>query len=239
MQHVYSLPEVRDHLLHLTAQDVNQHSRPDCGREGFDYWQVLVLAAVRLGCNYNYDQLQDVAEEHRALRQMMGIGDWDEDTSFNWRRIHDNVCLLQPATIDALSQALVAEGHRMEPEAAKKVRGDSFVAETNIHWPTESSLIRDGLRKILALGLTLAAAIGRRGWRQHAHLLTKANRLARDIDRLAAKKGPHYEQRLKPKYRELLKLSGKLTQRARKLAAESHGDTRGIAHVSPVDGAGA
>ena len=224
LQHVYSRPEVRDHLLHLIAQDVNHHSRPDCGREGFDYWQVLVLAAVRLGCNYNYDQLQDVAEEHRALRQMMGIGDWDEDTSFNWRRIHDNVCLLQPATIDALSQALVAEGHRMEPEAAKKVRGDSFVAETNIHWPTESSLIRDGLRKILALGLTLAAAIGRRGWRQHAHLLTKANRLARDIDRLAAKKGPHYEQRLKPKYRELLKLSGKLTQRARKLAAESHGD---------------
>ena len=226
LQHVYSRPEVRDHLLHLIAQDVNQHSRPDCGRKGFDYWQVLVLVAVRLGCNYNYDQLQDLAEEHRALRQMMGIGDWDEDTSFNWRRIHDNVCLLQPATIDALSQALVAEGHRMEPEAAKKVRGDSFVAETNIHWPTESSLIRDGLRKILALGLTLAAAIGQRGWRQHAHLLTKANRLARDIDRLAAKKGPHYEQRLKPKYRELLKLSGKLTQRARKLAAaaESHGD---------------
>jgi len=113
----------------------------------------------------------------------------------------------------------------VEPEAAKKVRGDSFVAETNIHWPTESSLIRDGLRKMLAFGLTLAAAIGQRGWRQHAHWLTKANRLARDIDRIAAKKGPNYEQRLKPKYRELLKLSGNLTQRTRKLvaAAESHG----------------
>jgi transposase, IS5 family len=225
LQHVYSRPEVRDHLLHLIARDVNQHSRPDCGREGFAYWQVLVLAAVRLGCNYDYDQLQDLAEQHRALRQMMGIGDWDEDTSFNWRRIHDNVCLLLPATIDALSQALVAEGHRVEPEAAKQVRGDSFVAETNIHWPTESSLIRDGLRKILPLGLTLAAALGQRGWRQHAHLLTKVNRLVRDIDRIAAKKGPHYEQRLKPKYRALLKLSGKLTQRAWQLAAaaESHG----------------
>jgi hypothetical protein len=39
--------------LHLIARDVNQHSRPDCGREGLDYWQVLVLAAVRLGCNYD------------------------------------------------------------------------------------------------------------------------------------------------------------------------------------------
>ena len=225
LQQIYSRYEVRDHVLQLIARDVNQDSRSDCGREGFDYWQVLVLAAARLGCNYNYDELQDLAEQHRALRQMMGIGDWDEDTSFNWRRIQDNVCLLQPETIDALSQAIVAEGHRLEPEAVKKVRGDSFVAETNIHWPTESSLIRDGLRKILALGLTLAAATGQRGWRQRAHLLAKANRLARDIDRIAAKKGPHYEQRLKPQYRALLKLSGKLTQRARKLvaAAESHG----------------
>lgn len=225
LQHIYSQPEMRDAILDLVAEDVNQDSRDDVGREGMDYWQILVLAAVRLGCNLDYDKLQDLAEQHRNLRQMMGIGDWDEDTSFNWRRIQDNVCLLQPATIDAIGQALVAEGHRVEPEAAKKVRGDSFVAETNIHWPTESSLIRDGLRKILAFGLTLAAAIGQRGWRQHAHWLTKANRLARDIDRIAAKKGPNYEQRLKPKYRELLEFSGKLTQRTRKLvaAAESHG----------------
>jgi hypothetical protein len=32
LQHVYSLPEVRDHLLHLTAQDVNQHSQPAATR---------------------------------------------------------------------------------------------------------------------------------------------------------------------------------------------------------------
>lgn len=83
LQHVYSRSEVRDHVLQLIARDVNQDSRSDCGREGFDYWQVLVLAAARLGCNYNYDELQDLAEQHRALRQMMGIGDWDEDTSFN------------------------------------------------------------------------------------------------------------------------------------------------------------
>ena len=42
-----------------------------------DYWQVVVLAAVRLGCNLNFDKLQDLAEQHRALRQIMGIGDWD------------------------------------------------------------------------------------------------------------------------------------------------------------------
>jgi hypothetical protein len=30
------------------------------------------LAAARLGCNLDYDKLQDLAESHRSLRQIMG-----------------------------------------------------------------------------------------------------------------------------------------------------------------------
>jgi len=28
-----------------------------------DYWQILVLSAVRLGCDFDYDALQDLAEK--------------------------------------------------------------------------------------------------------------------------------------------------------------------------------
>ena len=76
LQHIYSQPELRDEILHLVGQGVNPDSRVDWGREGMDYWQILVLAGVRLGCNLNYDKLQDLAEQHRALRHIMGIGDW-------------------------------------------------------------------------------------------------------------------------------------------------------------------
>lgn len=225
LRHIYSCPEVRDRILDLIGQDVNQDSRADCGRAGLDYWQVLVLAAVRLGCNLDYDQLQDLAEEHRKLRQIMGIGEWDDKTSFDWQRIRDNVCLLRPSTIDAISQAIVAEGHRLDPDAAKKTRGDSFVVETNIHWPNESTLIRDGVRKIITICVAICAGLDLDGWRQHSHLLAKVKRLAREIDRIASKKGPNYQERLKPKYRALLKLSGKIVRRARKLleTAESRG----------------
>ena len=75
LQHIYSTPSVRDPILRLIVEDVNRYSRRDVGREGFDDWQVLVLAAVRLGCNLDYDKLQDLAEQHRALRHIMGIGD--------------------------------------------------------------------------------------------------------------------------------------------------------------------
>ena len=133
LQHIYSKPELRDAILDLVAQDVNANSRHDRGREGMHYWQILVLAAVREGCNLDYDKLQDLAEQHRALRHIMGIGDWDEDTDFSSRRIRDNVCLIRPETIEQISHMIVSAGHELDPQAAKKTRADSFVVETNIH----------------------------------------------------------------------------------------------------------
>lgn len=220
LQHIYSQPELRDAILDLIAQDVNGNSRDDRGREGMDYWQILVLAAVRTGCKLDYDKLQDLAEQHRALRHIMGIGDWDEDTSFNWRRIHDNVCLLQPETIEEISHLIVGTGHELAPEAAKKTRADSFVVETNIHYPSESSLMVDGVRVILQLCVLFAAQFALPGWRQHEHLLKKVKKIARNIARISSRKGPRYKRRLKKQYRELLKRTRKLLRRARRLCQE-------------------
>ena len=226
LQQIYSRPQLRTDILALIAQDVNQSARNDLGREGMNYWQILVLAAVRLGCNLDYDKLQDLAEQHRALRHIMGIGDWNEANDFNWRRIRDNVCLLKPETIEKISHAVVAEGHRLEPDAAKRVRGDSFVVETNVHWPSESSLIRDGIQKIVKLCVWIDAVTNLGGWRQATHLFNKIKMLARNIDRIASRKGPGYESRLKRDYENLLKLSGKITDRARQLLAAAEASQR-------------
>ena len=51
LQHIYSCPQLRDACLKLVGQDVNGNSRDDCGREGLDYWEILVLGSARLGCN--------------------------------------------------------------------------------------------------------------------------------------------------------------------------------------------
>jgi len=218
LQHVYRRPEVRNPILRAIARDVNGKSKAHRGRPGLDYWEILVLAAARLGCGYNYDQLQDLAENHRALRQVMGIGDWSEEKKdnrrFDWRRIRDNLTLLRPETIEQINQVIIREGHRLEPQAAETVRGDSFVAATNIHFPTDNSLIRDGLRKVLGLAATLAQRFGSDGWRQHKHLYRKAKRLSRKIERIAARKGNDYPQRLKKPYRELLDLADMVCARA-------------------------
>jgi hypothetical protein len=124
---------------------------------------------------------------------------------------------LKPATIQAISDLIVGEGHRLVPEAAEQTRADSFVMETNIHYPTESTLIRDGARKIIELCVSLSEAIGLEGWRQHAHLWKQVKRASRAIERIAAKKGPNYQKRLQAAYRKLLKQSGRIVRRAREL----------------------
>jgi hypothetical protein len=219
LQHIYAQPKLRDDILRAIARDVNRHSSHKLGRQGLDYWSILVLAAVRLGCNLDYDRLQDLAEQHHALRQMMGIGNWDEQARFDWRRIRDNITLIRPETIERINHLIVAEGHQRVPHAARTARADSFVVETDIHYPTESSLIRDGLRKILQCGAAIADLLDMDGWRQHKHLYRKAKALSRQIDRVAARKGAGYHQRLYSLYRQLLALAETLLVRAEELRA--------------------
>jgi len=51
LQHPFKQQKLKKELLQLIADDVNRDSRVDTGRKGFEYWQILVLATIRLGCN--------------------------------------------------------------------------------------------------------------------------------------------------------------------------------------------
>ena len=42
------------------------------GRPGMDLWKILVLGTLRLNCNWDYDKLHDIANNHLILRQMLG-----------------------------------------------------------------------------------------------------------------------------------------------------------------------
>jgi hypothetical protein len=208
------------------AEDINEDSRRDVGRPGLDDWQIVVLAAVRLGCNYDYDKLQDQSENHRALRTMLGVGQWDDDTSFSARRIRDTLCQLQPATIAEINHAIVSEGQKLAGEAAESVRADSFVVETNIHYPTESSLIGDGMRKIIPLCVDLAAEIKESGWRQSKHLLKRVKADVRTIAQISGSKSPKVKEGLPSAYARLLDRVAMILERAKIL--QKQGEAEGF-----------
>src|SRR3954463_4483448 len=217
LQHIYGRPELRDQLLDAVAQDVNAITRADQGRRGMDYWPILVLSAVRLGCNFDYDRLQNLAEEHRSLRRIMGIDGWCDDQTFDWRCLRDNITLLSPDTIERLNHRIVAEGHRLIPDASHTVRCDSFVVAADIHYPTDSGLIGDGLRTIIRTSQRLAGLLGQAGWRQHSHLRRVVKTHLRTINRIAAGKGRDFRKRLQAASRELLDVADRIIARASEL----------------------
>ena len=91
LQYLYTNAKLRTKAVQLVASELNEDSRRDIGRPGMDDWHVVVLAAVRLGCNFDYDKLQDQVENHRSLREIMGIGDWQATDGFTYRRIRDTL----------------------------------------------------------------------------------------------------------------------------------------------------
>lgn len=217
LQHIFTQPKLRTKLCRLVAGDLNHESSRDVGRPGFDDWQAIVLAVVRHGCNLDYDKLQNLAEEHRSLRQLMQIGDWDEPTSFDWRRIQATLTQIKPQTIQSINQAVVAYGQDLHGDAREKVRADSFVIETNIHYPTESSLIYDGLRKTVALCVRLATDIDQPGWRQAEHLIKQVKKVVRNISRIAASKSPKAKEAMPAAYANLLQRANLILERSKTL----------------------
>ena len=216
LKYIHNRSTLREKILDLIAQDVNGKTNRNRGRPGMDYWQIMVLSAVRLGCDLDYDKLQDLAEQHQALRGIMGIGDWTLK-QFDWRRINENLLHVKSETMREISQLVGLAGHQLLPEAAKAVRGDSFVVETNIHYPTESSLIGDGLRKILKLAPELAELLNAKGWRQHKYLQKKCKKALRKINKITASKGKGYQAKLKGAYKSLLQMAKNILKKAEEL----------------------
>lgn len=231
LKHLYTNQALRQKLVKLVAEDLNEDTRRDVGRPGFDDWQVVVLAAVRLGCNYDYDKLQDQCENHRVLQTLLGVGTWDDQLSFGARRIRDTLCQLRPQTLAAINHAIVSYGQELQDEAANSVRVDSFVVETNIHYPTESSLIGDGMRKVIPLCVKLADEIGAAGWRQSDHLLKRIKEHVRQIARICASKSPKAQALQSPAYGRLLTRAATILDRAEALVQQAQAAESSLAAV--------
>lgn len=220
LQYVFSNSTLRTKVMDLVGQDINADSMRELGREGFSYWQIVVLSAVRLGCNLDYDKLQDLCENHRSLRCLLQVGEWDE-TNFGWRRIRDTLCQLKVETVRKINQAIVFEGQALHGDARREIRADSFVVETNVHYPTDSNLIWDGVRKLVPLCVELSDTLEEPGWRQSKHLLKRAKRLARTIAQISASKSPKAKDALPAAYSELLDFTNMLLERAKTLANQA------------------
>ncbi len=108
-------------------------------------------------------------------------------------------------------------------------RGDSFVVETNVHFPADISQLYDAMRKVLEVCATLSALQGSTRWCQFSHNLRGIKRLLRVVHKLkkSTSKNPekkaHKDQKIKQAHREYLAAANHQLQRAMSTGAEFGG----------------
>jgi hypothetical protein len=151
-----------------------------------DLWKILVLGTLRLNCNWDYDKLHNIANEHKTVREFLGHSIFEFDQSYALQTLKDNVCLLTPEVLDEISTVVVSAGHELMRKHREPLTGrcDSFVVETDVHYPTDINLLLDAIRKIVFLIGRECENVGITEWRQYKHIFKKIKKLFNKVGKL-------------------------------------------------------
>jgi IS5 family transposase len=111
--------------------------------------------------------------------------------------------VISSATWQAINATLSQYARDSEKISAEKLRVDTTAVETNIHWPTDSSLLWDSFRTLARLLKLVCRELSALGMTHRFHV-DKVKKLAHYISRNAAKKSKSAQRGIKHIYRMLI-----------------------------------
>jgi len=168
---ILKTPTLRNIILEKLQEQLNLSN--NLGREGMDYWSIFVFGVTRVSLDLDYDRLQNLANNHAALRSIVGHGALDGHKRYSITTLKDNIRLLSEDLLDEINTLIVTHGQNaIHPYSKNKTlncRGDSYVAKTNVHYPTDINLLYDAVRKIIEIVAQTCQANNIAGTRQYKH----------------------------------------------------------------------
>ena len=203
----------------------------DNGRPGMSLWSILVLGLLRKALNCDYDRLHELASKHVDVRRMLGLSDLDA-TVASCRTITRNVSLLSAELLAEVSELVVAAGYAelgRDLNGELEARCDSFVVETDVHYPTDVSLLWDAVRSVLRTVAALSEAYGVGGWRKHKQLAKKVQKLFQRVRTARQRKNQ------KCRVRAYLQVCEELLERAEGSLEELRGKGASKAEVAELE----
>jgi DNA-binding transcriptional MerR regulator len=183
LQYIYCTPEIKKEVFAVLEEIAPPDKDRSNGRPGMDLWKILVLGTLRLNCDWDYDKLREIANEHRTLRLMLHHLPEDE-YKYHLQTLRDNVSLLTPETLEKINTIVVSAGHRLvgkKKEEGLNGRCDSWVVETDVHYPTDINLLFDAACKVIVLTSRIE---GVEGWRQKGYNIRNVKKLFRRAQNL-------------------------------------------------------
>ena len=113
LQYLYTNAETRTNLFAALEELIPTNIDKTNGRPGMTLWRIFVLGVLRLDLNCDYDRLQELANQHKTIRGMLGHGLFEEDHYYELQTLKDNVRLLTPEVLAEINQVVVESGHKL------------------------------------------------------------------------------------------------------------------------------
>jgi len=188
-------------IYEWVLQDLTRNvTHTDAGAEGMSAEQVVRAAIIKPMEGYSYEELAFHLLDSVCYRGFCRIG--IADKGFQKSALCNNIKAISPETWEAINRILVAYGQDKGIEKGKEVRIDCTVVSSNIHEPTDSSLLWDCVR-------VLTRMLGQINERFDELVIPFSDHTRRAKRRMLGIMNAKSEKARKKKYEDLLKVTHK------------------------------
>jgi len=168
---------------------------------------ILRMMAIKRLYRWSYADTEHFVADSLVLRQFCRVyleAVPDDSTLIRWAN------LIGPQTITPVNDRVVELARALKVTRGRKLRTDSTVVETNIHHPTDSRLLGDGVRVLSRLlhrakeVVDAGAALAKGAFRSRTR---RVRRLTQGIHRVARRKGEEAIEGLRHAYAQLIEVA--------------------------------
>jgi len=216
-------------LVEIVCQALSKRCRKSKtrGRKGTPADVVLRLLALKHMFNWSYDELHREVRANLVYREFTRIGGGKVPDDKTMGRLARQ---LGPGPVEKLHQRLVTIAHDQKIVKGRKLRVDTTVVETNIHYPTDSSLMGDGVRVLTRLMKRINNVAGAVGTKLRDRTRSVKLRVV-EIARASRSKSEQGRERMKGLYEKLLAATAAVVGQAWRFAKDI---ADGVKHSADV-----
>jgi IS5 family transposase len=145
LEQISLILDANPRLMDLVFQDLIGSSRPDTGREGLTAEQVLRCALLKQYRELTYEELAFHLGDSDAFRSFsrLNMGQYPCKSI-----LQENIKTIKEETWETIHREIIGYAMEEKIETGRTIRLDSTAVETDIHHPTDSTLLSDGIRII-------------------------------------------------------------------------------------------
>jgi transposase, IS5 family len=198
------------------------------GRRGYSAEVVLRLLVLKHARNWSYAILEREVRANLIYRKFTRIGFAkmaDAKTMGKWG------VAVGPDVIKQIHERIVSIAKEKDIAPGSKMRVDTTVVETNIHYPTDSSLLGDGVRVLTWVMKKITKVAGEVGTKLRDRTRSVKHRVM-EIGRAARAKGEQGKEKLRGAYANLLNSTSRVVGQAKRFAQEILDGTKRATNAS-------